>query len=208
MHLFNLKGKTAQVTGAAQEIGESLAHGLAEAGANVAVVDINQEEATAAQIAEATGVKTKAYSFDVTVPENATKLVEQVVADLGGLHIAFHNAGKAQNVAAEDMSLEEWQRMMDLNLNSVFYGTQAAGRHMLENGGGSIVNTISPGYIGTELLQSDSLAPLRKEWEDLTPQRRIGSPDELKGIAVYLASDASSYATAADFIVDGGCTAV
>lgn len=253
MELFKLDGKVAYVTGAAQGIGESLATGLAEAGADVAIVDINQEKAdqTAAKIAEKTGVKTKAYAFDVTRPENAGKLVEQVVADFGRLDIAFHNAGMAHNVAAEDMSVDEWQKMIDLNLNSVFYGTQAAGRHMLENGGGSIVNTgsmsasivnvpqpqihynaakagvvhlsksfgvewadrgvrvnsISPGYIGTELLQSEELAPLRKEWEDLTPQRRVGSPDELRGIAVYLASDASSYATASDFIVDGGYTA-
>lgn len=69
------------------------------------------------------------------------------------------------------------------------------------------VTTISPGYIGTELLRFDALAPLREEWEGLTPQRRVASPDELKGIATYLASDASSYATAAGFIVDGGYTA-
>lgn len=254
MDKFRLDGKVAYVTGAAQGIGEALATGLAEAGADVAVVDINLEKAegTAKNIAEATGRKTKAYAVDVTVAENAPKLVEQVVADFGGLHIAFHNAGMAHNVPSEDLSVEDWHRMINLNMHTVFFGTQAAGRYMLENGGGSIVNTgsmsgsivnvpqpqihyntskagvvhmpksfgvewadrgvrvntISPGYIGTELLQSEELAPLRDEWAGVTPQRRLGRPDELAGIAVYLASDASTHATASDFTVDGGYTAV
>lgn len=254
MDKFKLDGKVAYVTGAAQGIGEALATGLAEAGADVAIVDINQEKAEAAakRIAEATGRKTKAYAFDVTDPENAGKLVDQVVADFGGLHAAFHNAGMAHNVPAEDLSVEDWHKMINLNMHSVFYGTQAAGRYMLENGGGSIVNTgsmsasivnvpqpqihyntskagvvhmsksfavewatrgvrvntISPGYIATELLQSAELAPLREEWESVTPQRRLGQAEELAGIAVYLASDASTFATGSDFIVDGGYTAV
>lgn len=70
------------------------------------------------------------------------------------------------------------------------------------------VNTISPGHIGTELLQAPALKPLLGEWASLTPQRRVGTPEELKGIAVYLPSDAASYTTGSDVVVDGGYTLV
>jgi len=252
LDMFKLDGKVAYVTGGAQGIGYAFSEALAEAGADVAVVDINEEAATAAatKLADQTGRTVKPYKVDVTDPAEADVLVTRVVEDLGSLDIAFHNAGMAHNEAAEDLALEDWNRMLTLNLNAVFYGTQAAGRHMLKNGGGSIVNTgsmsghivnvpqpqlhynaskaavihmsksfavewaqrdvrvntISPGYIGTELLQSETLRPLLEQWAEITPQRRVGRPEELKGIAVYLASDASSYATGSDVVVDGGYT--
>ncbi|MGC5616274.1 SDR family oxidoreductase [Georgenia sp. Z1491] len=252
--MFSLDGKVAYVTGAARGIGAALAEALAEAGADVAIVDIDEDaaRATADRLAEATGRRTAAYRIDVTDPAQAQVLVDSVVADLGSLDIAFHNAGMAHNEPVEELTVEDWQRMMNLNLNAVFYGTQAAGRHMLANGGGAIVNTasmsghivnvpqpqahyntskagvihlsrsaatewaqrgvrvntISPGYIGTELLQAPALKPLLEEWASLTPQRRVGTPEELKGIAVYLASDAASYTTGTDVVVDGGYTLV
>ncbi|MGO1563118.1 MAG: SDR family oxidoreductase [Actinomycetaceae bacterium] len=254
LDMFSLSGKVAYVTGGARGIGAAFVEALAEAGADVAVVDIDEQAATATagRVAEATGRRTEAYAVDVTDPTQADELVSRVVADLGSLDIAFHNAGMAHNVPVDELSVEDWQRMMNLNLNAVFYGTQAAGRHMLAHGGGSIVNTasmsghivnvpqpqahyntskagvihlsksaatewaergvrvntISPGYIGTELLQAPALKPLLEEWASLTPQRRVGTPEELKGIAVYLASDAASYTTGSDVVVDGGYTLV
>ena len=251
---FSLEGKVAYVTGSAQGIGYAFAQGLAQAGADVALADINIDAATtaAARLQEETGRRVRAHHIDVTDPARAGDLVFEVAEDFGGLDIAFHNAGFAHNQAAEDLTVENWNRMISLNLSGVFYGTQAAGRYMLTHQGGSIVNTasmsahvvnvpqpqahynaskagviqlsksfavewagrgvrvntISPGYIGTELLQAEDLRPLRQQWEQLTPQRRVGRPDELQGIAVYLASEASSYATGADFVVDGGYTAV
>lgn len=254
LDMFKLDGKVAYVTGGAQGIGYAFSEALAEAGAGVAIVDINHEKAASAaeKIAEATGRTVRPYKVDVTQADQASELVNRVVEDFGSLDIAFHNAGMAHNAAAEDLTVEEWGRMMNLNLNAVFYGTQAAGQYMLKNGGGSIVNTgsmsghivnlpqgqlhynaakagvihmtksfavewadrgvrvntISPGYIGTDLLQSDALRPLLEQWAEMTPQRRVGRPDELKGIAIYLASDASSYSTGSDIIVDGGYTLV
>lgn len=251
---FKLDGKVAFVTGAAQGIGEQLALGLAEAGADVAIVDLNEEKAetVARKIAGETGRKVKAMKTDVTSPSEVKQMVDDVVKGFGSLDIAINNAGMAHNVPAEEMKTEEWNKVMNLNLNAVFYCSKAAGQYMLEHGGGSIinigsmsghivnvpqsqihynaskagvnhlskslavewadknvkVNSISPGYIGTELLQSEELAPLREQWEELTPLKRIGKPEELKGIAVYLASDASSFTTGADFIVDGGYTAI
>lgn len=254
LETFKLNGKVAFVTGGAQGIGEQLATALAEAGAEVAIIDINERKAnkTAEKIANDTGKKFKAFKVDVTNPEEVSQMIDNIVDEFGSLDIAFNNAGMAHNVAAEDMSIEEWKKMIDLNLNGVFYCTQAAGRYMLEHGGGSIintasmsahvvnvpqpqihynaskagviqlsksfavewadrdirVNTISPGYMGTELTKSEALAPLREQWEGLTPYGRVGRPEELKGIAVYLASDASSFTSGADFLIDGGYTAV
>jgi len=206
---FKLDGKVAYVTGSAQGIGEQFVLGLAEAGADVAIVDLNEEKAmdTAERIANETGRKVKAFKVDVTDKKAVNQMVQDVVDEFGSLDIAFNNAGMAHNVPAEDMTEEEWKKMIDLNLNGVFYGTQAAGQYMLENGGGSIINTgsmsghivnvpqpqvhynaskagvnhlsksfavewadrgvrvnsISPGYMGTDLLQSDELAPLRED---------------------------------------------
>ncbi|MDN6195734.1 MAG: SDR family oxidoreductase, partial [Atopostipes suicloacalis] len=71
------------------------------------------------------------------------------------------------------------------------------------------VNAVSPGYIGTELItESKELEPLIEQWTEVTPQKRMGDPDELQGIYLYLASEASSYTTGSDFIVDGGYTAI
>lgn len=254
LETFKLNGKVAFVTGGAQGIGEQLATALAEAGAEVAIIDINEKKAnkTAEKIANNTEKKVEAFKVDVTNPEEVSQMIDNIVGEFGSLDIAFNNAGMAHNVAAEDMSVEEWKKMIDLNLNGVFYCTQAAGRYMLEHGGGSIintasmsahvvnvpqpqihynaskagviqlsksfavewadrdirVNTISPGYMGTELTKSEALAPLREQWEGLTPYARVGRPEELKGIAVYLASDASSFTSGADFLIDGGYTAV
>jgi len=254
LETFKLDGKAALVTGGAQGIGEQLVTGLAEAGASVAIVDINEEKAakTAEKIAKDTGSNVKAFKVDVTNPEEVTQMVTDIAEEFGSLDIAFNNAGMSHNIPAEDMSVEEWKKMIDLNLNAVFYCTQAEGRYMMKNGGGSIintgsmsasvvnvpqpqvhynaskagvvqlsksfavewadhnirVNTISPGYMGTELIQSEELAPLRSQWEELTPSGRIGRPEELKGIAVYLASEASSFTSGSDFLIDGGYTAV
>lgn len=251
---FSLTGKVAYVTGSARGIGYAFAQGLAQAGAQVAVADIDIDAAAAAAAAlqEETGRRVRAFEVDASDHDRAGDLVFEVAEEFGGLDIAFHNAGFAHNQPAEELEVENWNRMIALNLSGVFYGTQAAGRYMLTHGGGAIVNTasmsahvvnvpqpqahynaakagvvqlsksfavewagrgvrvntISPGYIGTELLQAEALQPLRRQWEELTPQGRVGRPDELQGIAVYLASDASSYATGADFVVDGGYTAV
>lgn len=251
---MRLDGKSIYVTGGAQGLGKAMATGLAEAGADVAIVDINEEKAkaTAAEIAQATGQKVIAVKTDVTDPEEVEAMVNTVVDQLGGLDAAFNNAGMCLNVPAEEMSYEDWLKVVNLNLNSVFLCSTAAGRYMLKQGHGSIVNTasmsahivnrpqpqcsynatkngviqlskslaiewakrgvrvntMSPGYMGTDLtLSSPDLKPLIKTWNDWAPLGRLGKPEELQGIAVYLASDTSSFSTGEDYLIDGAFTA-
>ena len=251
---MRLDGKSIYVTGGAQGLGKAMATGLAEAGADVAIVDINEEKAkaTADEIAQATGQKVIAVKTDVTDPEEVEAMVNTVVDQLGGLDAAFNNAGMCLNVPAEEMSYEDWLKVVNLNLNSVFLCSTAAGRYMLKQGHASIVNTasmsahivnrpqpqcsynatkngviqlskslaiewakrgvrvntMSPGYMGTDLtLSSPDLKPLIKTWNDWAPLGRLGKPEELQGMAVYLASDTSSFSTGEDYLIDGAFTA-
>lgn len=253
---MRLDGKAAVVTGGARGIGKSIATALAQAGANVALADLDlpAAEATAKEIAAATGRTVFALQTDVTDPASVQAMVDAVVAKLGKLDVAFCNAGICINTPASEMSYDEWRKVIDVNLNGVFLTAQAAGRQMLKQGhGGSIVNTasmsahivnwpqpqcgynaskagviqltkslaiewaqqnirvnsISPGYIGTELtLNSPTLQPLIAQWKELSPLHRLGDPDELQAIAVYLAGDASPFTTGADFVIDGAFTCI
>ena len=119
---MRLDGKAIYVTGAASGIGKAAAHAFAEAGADVAVVDINIEgaEAAAKEIAEATGSKTIAVQCDVTKQDQVEAMVAKVVDTYGKLDACYNNAGIALNVAAEEMTYEQWSKVIDINLNGVF----------------------------------------------------------------------------------------
>ena len=250
---FRLDGKSAFVTGGARGIGKSVATAFAEAGADVAIVDVDiaTAEATAAEIAAATGRRMTAIACDVTDPEQVDRMVDEVVKTYGKLDVAFCNAGICINEAAENMTYAQWSKVININLTGVFLTAQAAGRQMLKQGGGSIINTasmsahivnvpqpqcaynaskagviqltkslavewaarnvrvncISPGYIGTDLtLNSPSLVPLIEQWNQMSPIHRLGKPEELQAICVYLASDASPFTPGGDFVVDGAFT--
>ena len=239
---MRLDGKKGFVTGAARGIGKSTATAFAEAGADVAIVDLDFAEAqkTAAELAEKTGRKVIAIKTDCTDPEQVDAMVEQVVSELGCI-----------NAPAEEMTYAQWSKVININLNGIFLTDIAAGKYMLEHGGGSIINTasmsahivnvpqpqcaynaskagviqlttslaiewakrgvrvnsISPGYIGTELtLNSPTLIPLIEKWNQMAPLGRMGKPEELESICVYLAGDTSSFTTGADFIIDGAFT--
>ncbi len=250
---MRLDGKKAFVTGGARGIGKSIATALTEAGADVAVIDIDIEEAqkTANEL-NRTGTKTMAIQADVTNQTDMDDMMIKIVKEFGRLDIAFCNAGICMNISAEEMTLEQWLKVININLTGVFLSAQSAGKQMIKQGtGGSIINTasmsahivnvpqpqcaynaskagviqltksmaiewatknvrvnsISPGYIGTELtLNSPALQPLIKQWNNMAPLHRMGRPDELQGIAVYLASDTSSFTTGSDFIIDGAFT--
>ena len=141
---FMLGGKKAFVTGGARGIGKSVSIALAQAGADIAIVDTNIDEAVkTAKELEAYGVKTIAVRTDVTDPGDVNKMIGTVIEAFGTVDIAFNNAGICVNEKAEDMSFEAWKKVIDINLTGVFLTAQAAGRVMIKNGGGSIINTAS-----------------------------------------------------------------
>ncbi|MFY0544298.1 SDR family NAD(P)-dependent oxidoreductase [Brevibacillus sp. H7] len=144
MHRFDLTGKTAIVTGAGRGIGKALALGLAEAGAQVAAVSRTyaQLEELTAEI-EQSGGRALAIEADLTEPGAAEKVVEATVQGLGGLHILVNNAGMNVRKKALDVTEEDWNRVVDLDLKATFFMSQAAGRIMCEQKYGRIVNIAS-----------------------------------------------------------------
>lgn len=152
---FSLDGKVAFVTGAARGIGLTIAKGWAEAGASIACFDLQQADADAAsrEIA-ALGVRSIGIGGDVTDAKSVAEAVNRTTAELGGLHIALNNAGIAHQAPAEDLTADDWRRMIDVNLTGVFLTAQAEARVMLANGGGAIVNIASmSGTIANRGLQ-------------------------------------------------------
>ena len=143
--LFDLTGKTAIVTGGGKGIGHQMARGLAEAGADLVLCARNAErcEQAAAEIAQERGVRALGLGCDVRDPEQVRRVVETTVGELGGVDVLVNNAGTVWGASPEEMPLEGWQKVVDVNLTGVFLFAQAAGRVMIERGGGAIVNIAS-----------------------------------------------------------------
>jgi NAD(P)-dependent dehydrogenase (short-subunit alcohol dehydrogenase family) len=141
---FSLAGRTALVTGAGQGIGQAFALALAEAGADVAVVDINHQTAAAvaAQV-EGLGVRALALQVDVRCSDQVERMVAEVISAWGRLDIGVNNAGIGMWAPGEEMTDEQWQGVLSVNLDGVFYCCRAEGRAMLAQGYGKIVNTAS-----------------------------------------------------------------
>jgi NAD(P)-dependent dehydrogenase (short-subunit alcohol dehydrogenase family) len=142
--LFDLSGKAAIVTGGGTGIGRQMAQGLAEAGANLVLCARRAErcEQAAAEL-EQLGVRALGLGCDVRDPEQIETVVRRTVDELGGVDVLVNNAGTVWGASPEDMPLEGWQKVVDVNLTGVFLFAQAAGRVMIERGGGSIVNIAS-----------------------------------------------------------------
>jgi NAD(P)-dependent dehydrogenase (short-subunit alcohol dehydrogenase family) len=245
---FNLKGDTAIVTGGGQGLGRELALGLAEAGADVVILQRHLEVAqkTAGDIQDL-GRKSIALEVDVSDPNHVQEMVKTVKKEFGKIDILINNAGVAGWVRAEEMTFEEWNRVVNINLGGVFLMCQSVGREMIRQKKGSIinissisgfianhpqeqshynaskggvntltkclayewakhnirVNAIAPGFVATPMLKEAGKEYLN-QWASLNVQKRIGDPAELKGAAVFLASQAASYITGHVLVVDGG----
>jgi NAD(P)-dependent dehydrogenase (short-subunit alcohol dehydrogenase family) len=250
---FKLNGRVALVTGAGQGIGRAFAHALGEAGAAVAVVDINGDlaEAVACELA-GKGIDALSVIADVTRVDQIRNMVDAVVSQWGRLTIAVNNAGSGDWTAAEEVDEDNWDRISNLNLRGVFFCAQAEGCVMLPAGYGKIINTasisgsiantpqkqvvynttkagvvhmtrtlaaewapqgvrvnsISPGYTRTKLVDDLLATPIGQEmlpkWMSLTPQGRMAEVTDLQGAVVYLSAEASDFMTGHDLIIDGG----
>ena len=142
--LFDLTGRTAIVTGGSRGIGKEMAEGLAEAGANLMLCARRAQwlDETVSEF-EGRGFKVSGMTCDVSKPEEVTAVVDEAVAQFGSVEILVNNAGISWGEMPEDMPLEKWQHVIDVNLTGCFLFAQAAGRRMLKQGGGSIINIAS-----------------------------------------------------------------
>ena len=244
---FRLDGKSAIVTGAARGLGRSMAEGLAEAGADVALVDVLPTEETAKKI-EGLGRKAVNIQADLASMDSISRIIETTVETLGGIDILFNNAGIIRRAPLTDFKEKDWDDVININQKILFFLSQSAARVMIAQGrGGRIVNTasmlsfqggilvpsytasksavmgltrlmanelaphginvnaIAPGYMATENTRALQDDPQRnKAILDRIPAGRWGEPEDLKGIAVFLASEASLYLTGYTIAVDGG----
>ena len=142
---FRLTGKIALVTGGGRGLGRVCALALAEAGADVALVDLaGASTAAVASEIRALGRRAIAFDCDVTRSAEVDVVISRVIAELGGIDIVLNNAGICIHEAAETMSDEQWLRVINVDLNAVYFIARAAGRSMITRGcGGRIVNTAS-----------------------------------------------------------------
>lgn len=142
--LFRLDGQTAVITGGAQGIGKTAALFLADFGANVVIADLNQEtaESTAVEI-KALGVDSLAIKANVTVKADMQRVVDTVVERFGRIDILINSAGINVREPALEVSEENWRRILDVNLTGLFLACQAAGRVMVQQGYGRIINIAS-----------------------------------------------------------------
>jgi NAD(P)-dependent dehydrogenase (short-subunit alcohol dehydrogenase family) len=252
-NLFDLTGRSAFVTGAGSGIGQRLAVGLAEFGADVSCVDLPaQAEGSAETVRRIKGEGRRAVVIgaDVTDPQAVEAAVARHVAEFSGIDMALNCAGVNHGSPAEDLDPADWRRVLDVNLSGVFFCCQCEAREMFKAGKGVIVNiasmsasivnrgllqahynsskagvkhltstlamewvgrgvrvnSISPGYIMTPMISGPEWADKVERFASETPMGRLGTPDDLVGPLVFLASDASAYVTGTDVLVEGGFT--
>jgi len=153
------QGKTAIVTGGASGIGKGLCEELGKHGADVIVADINLDAAkNVAEAMRESGARAEAVHLDVVIEEDVRNLVEKTAASRGRLDYIFNNAGIGVGGEVQDMNLDQWKRIVDINLWGVTYGTLAAYQVMIKQGTGHIVNTASSaGLVPAPLLTAYSM---------------------------------------------------
>lgn len=249
-----LTGKVAIITGAASGIGEAAAKLFALEGASLLLADWQEE--LGEKVAEAVrknGGKAAFVKTDVSKPEDVQAMVRAAMQEYGRLDVIFNNAGieGEMNKPTADCTLENWHRVIGINLTGVFFGMKYAIPEMLNNGGGSIINTASvaglvgfagipaycaakggvvqlskcaaieyakqnirvnvicPGVIWTPMVEraTGGSEEGRQAYTAFEPVGRLGTAEEVANVALFLASDESSFCTGAPFIVDGGFVA-
>lgn len=260
--MFDVRGHVCVVTGGASGIGLACAQALVEQGAQVTLMDIDSARLQKA-VADFTGsgYTVDGLTVDVSEHSSVADAFATVVKRHGRLDVVFANAGidagpgflgrvgeRLKKGALENLSVQNWQRVMGINLNGVLHTLQESARHMKPKGRGKIivttsiasyrnvagvgtaylpakaaashlmrqaalelakfgiqVNAIAPGAFATNIADGHVNDPhMRRLLEGSNPQRRIADPQEIKGLALLLASSASSYITGSEIVIDGG----
>lgn len=256
MDLFNLKGKVAIVTGGGRGIGQFIAEGLAEAGADIVIASRNIDKCrvTAGKLEEL-GIRAVAVRCDLGKTEEIERLVDSALEKFGKINILVNNAGTGWIARTLDFPIEKWDMVLNINLRGTWILTQKVARIMKERGGGKIifissvwgekgiaesiqpivaysaskgainslvkdlavklvsynifVNGISPGLFHTDMamqFEREEKKAVKRILIDSIPLGRMGECDDIKGLAVFLASSASNYMTGQIITLDGGAT--
>ncbi len=244
---FKLDGKVAIVTGGTRGLGQGIALGLAEAGADIALVDI-LDMTESKELIEKLGRKCITVTADLSKKESVDTIVSTVVEQMGGIDILFNNAGIIRRAPITEFTEKDWDDVMNINIRTLFFLSQAVGKVFIKQGrGGKIVNTasmlsfqggifvpsytasksavmgltrllanelgaynvnvnaIAPGYMATDNTKALREDPERnKAILDRIPAGRWGTPEDLQGAAVFLASAASDYMQGYTIAIDGG----
>jgi NAD(P)-dependent dehydrogenase (short-subunit alcohol dehydrogenase family) len=249
-----LSGKVALITGSGMGMGREASVLFAEEGARVIVADIDAKAASeTVALVEKAGGQALAVIGDVAIEADVRRMIEEGVHRFGALHVLYNNAGvlwKDRDRSVLETDEKWWDRVMAINLKSVFWVTKHGIPHLRAAGGGSIVmmgsvsalagftraqdaytaakgalisltkslaiqfakdrircNVIHPGIVDTPLQAPYLTDAIRKEFETGIPLGRIAQPREIASVALFLASDESSYVTGAEVVADGGFTA-
>nr|WP_320148035.1 SDR family oxidoreductase [uncultured Anaeromusa sp.] len=266
--MFSLSGKCAVVTGAAGILGSRFCEALAAHGAKVAAIDLEQSKVIdlAAKLEQQYGNPCIGIQCNITLPASVEEMVSQVIEKFGKIDILHNNAASKSNdleaffAPFEEYSLQEWRKVMAVNIDGMFLVAQAVGKQMVkQNTGGSIIQTSSiygimgpdnriyegASYMGVSIntpavysaskaavvgltkylatywakhkIRVNTLTPggvesgqndeFKKRYADRIPLARMAQRDEMTGALIYLASDASSYVTGQNLLIDGGLSA-
>ncbi len=240
-----LEGHRALVTGGGSGIGRATCRRMAEEGARVAVVDVDEESAKVVA-AEIGGV---AYGVDVGQVDEFREVVDRAADELGGLSVIYNNAGTSAFNRLHELDPSEWDRVLRVNLTGVWAGIRAAVPHLLANGSGSIVSTasisgtrpaagegpysaskaavaaltasaaleygpairvnaVSPGMIRTTMTAPwfQYMPDQEERFVKGTPVGRVGEPEDIADVVVFLCSDLARFITGQNIVVDGGLT--
>ena len=250
---INLTARGAIVTGAGRGIGKAIAKALAAANARVIVCDVDGKAASlVAKEIESAGGKALPAKADVRMGSEISQMVQMAISEFGGIHLLVNNAGVVLRKPAEEISEEEWDKIIDINLKGTFLCAQTVAKAMIQAGhGGKIiniasimgsvalppraaycaskggiialtkdlaaewakygitVNTLSPGWTVTEMTQAYfSQEEVRQFLLERIPLNRLGKPEDIANMAVFLSSEYSDYITGQAIFVDGGWTII